>query len=212
VYGALLAFALFAAPPSPDAEPTPPPQQDPAPFPEPTPFPRRPVRNLPDPALVPSFGVGGAWGEDGHERSIAGAHLYAGVNLHPAPSHFGPFMGIGGSFDAVSYRAGKSVTVETWYGTAEMRYGVAFLSQPNKYAGALFPLMTVYGIGGWRPERGTSGLYRAGGGIGSPMLVAYSSAETCIPVPSMLEVVLDAPDGKFSGPDTRTSVRAGWQF
>lgn len=216
VYGTLLAFLLFATPPAPAAEPTPPPEQDPAPEPEPTPFPelpRRATRNLPDVAMVPSLGLGGTWGEDGHDRRIIGTHLYFGVNLHPAPSHFGPFMGVGLSLDSVSFREASSVKTETWYGSVEMRYGLAWLVEPNKYFGAMFPGLAVYAIGGWRPDPDTSsGLYRAGGGISSAMLLAYSAAETCIPVPSMLEVVADAPDGKFSGGRSRTSIRAGWQF
>lgn len=141
-----------------------------------------------------------------------GTHLYLGVNLHPAPGHFGPFMGIGGSFDNVSLRDGSSVKSGAWYGTAELRYGLAWLVEPNKYYGAMFPGLAVYAIAGWRPERETDGLYRAGGGISSPRLAAYSGVETCIPVPSMLEVVVDSPNGRFSGDRSRTSIRAGWQF
>lgn len=215
MHGALLALALVAGPaPTPTASPTPPPRQDEPPEEQETDFvpPEPHRRNMPDMAIVPSLGLGGFVGEDGHERSIGGLHLWAGVLIHPAPSALGPFMGVGGSFDEVYAREGDSLDGDTWYGTAEVRYGVAWLIEPRRYEGALFPGLAVYAIGGWRPERGSSGLYRAGGGVSSPVLLALGASEACVPVPSMVEVVVDAPEGRFSGDDSRLSVRAGWQF
>lgn len=161
-------------------------------------------------AIVPSLGLGGFVAKDGRDRTISGLHTWGGVLIHPAPSSLGPFMGVGASFDLASQREGRDV--ETWYGTLELRYGVAWLVSPRKWEGAVFPGLAVYAIGGWRPERETSGLYRAGMGISSPMLMAVAAAESCVPIPSTIEVVVDAPDAKFSGDATRLGVRAGWQF
>jgi len=216
--GTFLALVLLAAGPeaTPSPSPTPFPAQDteieegPDDLPPlPTPSPRV-KRDIPEMAIVPSLGLGGFSGKDGRDRSVVGAHFWGGVLIHPAPSTLGPFMGMGASFDLVSQREG--VDAETWYGTLEMRYGIAWLVSPRKYEGALFPALAVYAIGGWRPERETSGRYRAGMGLSSPMLMALGAAESCVPIPSMVEVVVDAPNAKFSGDDTRLGVRAGWQF
>ena len=222
--GTLLALVLLAAGPeaTPSPSPTPFPSQptpgdeeideierEPLDEPEILPLPRV-KRDIPEMAIVPSLGLGGFSGKDGRDRSVVGAHFWGGVLIHPAPSTLGPFMGMGASFDLVSQREG--VDAETWYGTLEMRYGIAWLVSPRKYEGALFPALAVYAIGGWRPERETSGRYRAGMGLSSPMLMALGAAESCVPIPSMVEVVVDAPNAKFSGDDTRLGVRAGWQF
>lgn len=193
MYGALLALALLAA----DAGPSP----SPSPSPTATPYPRP---TPPAMAVVPSLGFGGYVGENAHGNTVGGTHAWAGAMFHPAPTELEPFMGLGLSLDGTG--------ADTWRGMPEFRYGVAWLTEPQRYLGAVFPGFTAYAIGGWRPERGSSGLFRVGGGLSSPMLLAYMSVEHCVPFPSMVEVVVDGSDGDFSGKESRASLRAGWQF
>jgi hypothetical protein len=158
--------------------------------------------------LVPSVGMGGWAGEKQHGR-YGGVHLWFGALIHPVPRSVGPFMGMGLALDGgISEHRD-----DAWYGTLEARYGLAILDDDRpKYVEATFPVLTAYAIYGWRPHPRSGGIQRVGAGLSSPLLMGAIIEEICIPIPTTLEVVVDAPDAKFSSDDAVTSVRVAFQF